>query len=408
VLEKAFPFMEAAAIPGVAIPLLQDDCANTTVDLDWVWETIHLSAGDRTRRLDLDALRHDVDGWFSAPALQGTLGAPAGATQELAHSWLAKAGKRWRPFLTVCAWRACCEEDDHAALRPLALAVECFHKASLIHDDIEDQDATRYGEPTLHEVAGVPLALNVGDYLLGEGYRLIAAHAPPALVARMVTVAAEGHRQLSLGQGSELEWVRHPEALSTMEVLAIFKGKTAPAFAVALTIGAVLGGAGEEELEAIAAYSEALGIAYQINDDLEDASGGRDHDDIERRRPSILMAVANERVKGAERDEVAAWWRGDAQQPSAERLRAILAAHGVENHVRALLASFKERAVQSLRMLDNDSLKGLLRRLMGKIFIEQLNGWCHDESAAAKPAAAKPAAAEPAAAEPAGVAATVA
>jgi geranylgeranyl diphosphate synthase type II len=413
VLEKAFPFMEAAAIPGVAIPLLQDDCANTTVDLDWVWETIHLSAGDRTRRLDLDALRHEVDGWFSIAALSETLGAPAGRTQELAHAWLAKAGKRWRPFLTVCALRACSEVATHASLRGLALAVECFHKASLIHDDIEDQDATRYGEPTLHEEAGVPLALNVGDYLLGEGYRLIAAHAPPETVARMVTVAAEGHRQLSLGQGSELEWMRHPEALSTMEVLAIFKGKTAPAFAVALTIGALLGGAGEEELEAIAAYSEALGIAYQINDDLEDASGGADHDDIERRRPSLLMAVALERVKGAEREEMAAWWRGDAARPTAARVRAILVAHGVETHVRALLASFKERAVQSLRMLDNDSLKGLLRRLMGKIFIEQLTGWCHDESAAGKAAAAKAdvakaAVAKPDAATPAGVAATVA
>ncbi len=391
VLEKAFPFMEAAAIPGIAIPLLQDDCANTTIDLDWVWETIHLSAADRTRRLDLDAMRQEVDGWFAAPALRATLGAPAGATQELAQAWLAKAGKRWRPFLTQCAWRACSTETAPAALRPLALAVECFHKASLIHDDIEDGDATRYGEPTLHAEAGVPLALNVGDYLLGEGYRLIAAHAPPQLVARMVTVAAEGHRQLCLGQGSELEWMRNPEALTAMEVLAIFKGKTAPAFAVALTIGALLGGADEEEIEAIAAYSEALGIAYQINDDLEDAGGGRDHDDIERRRPSILMAVANERVKGPEREEVAAWWRGDDQRPTAARVRSILVSHGVETHVRALLASFKERAVQSLRVLDNDSLKGLLRRLMGKIFIEQLSGWCHDESAAAAPAAAAPA-----------------
>ena len=107
VLEKAFPFMEAAAIPGVAIPLLQDDCVNTTVDLDWVWETIHLSSDDRTRRLDLDALRRDVDAWFTLPALATTLGAPEGQTQQLAHAWLAKAGKRWRPFLSVCAFRAC-------------------------------------------------------------------------------------------------------------------------------------------------------------------------------------------------------------------------------------------------------------------------------------------------------------
>ena len=60
-------------------------------------------------------------------------------------------------------------------LRKVAVAVECFHKASLIHDDIEDNDAQRYGETTLHEEHGVAVALNVGDLLIGEGYRLLAA-----------------------------------------------------------------------------------------------------------------------------------------------------------------------------------------------------------------------------------------
>ena len=59
-------------------------------------------------------------------------------------------------------------------LRKVAVAVECFHKASLIHDDIEDNDALRYGEKTLHEEHGVAVALNVGDLLIGEGYRLLA------------------------------------------------------------------------------------------------------------------------------------------------------------------------------------------------------------------------------------------
>ena len=60
-----FPYMEAAAIPGVAIPLLQDDCIDTNVDLDWVWDFIHLTSDDKTHRLDLDALRKEVDVWFS-------------------------------------------------------------------------------------------------------------------------------------------------------------------------------------------------------------------------------------------------------------------------------------------------------------------------------------------------------
>src|SRR5438128_5398562 len=69
VLERAFPYMEAAAIPGIAIPLLQDDCKDTTVDLAWLWDVIHLTSDDKTRRLDLDQLRRDVDSWFEPDTL---------------------------------------------------------------------------------------------------------------------------------------------------------------------------------------------------------------------------------------------------------------------------------------------------------------------------------------------------
>ena len=68
VLERAFPHMEAAAIPGIAIPLLQDDCKDTSVDVDWVWEVIHLNSADRTHRLDLEALKETARSWFE-PAL---------------------------------------------------------------------------------------------------------------------------------------------------------------------------------------------------------------------------------------------------------------------------------------------------------------------------------------------------
>src|SRR5204863_5079784 len=108
----------------------------------------------------------------------------------------ARAGKRWRPFLSVAAYQAL-RDTPGAALpedvRKIAVAVECFHKASLIHDDIEDNDAERYGEKTLHEEHGVAVALNVGDLLIGEGYRLIASCKISAeQKAQMILVASEG------------------------------------------------------------------------------------------------------------------------------------------------------------------------------------------------------------------------
>ena len=113
VLERAFPYMEAAAIPGVAIPLLQDDCKDTTVDIEWVWDVIHLTSEDRTRRLDLDALRKEVEAWFTPEAWTKSSASPRkGRQRQIAREWLARAGKRWRPFLTVCAWRALQDDPD--------------------------------------------------------------------------------------------------------------------------------------------------------------------------------------------------------------------------------------------------------------------------------------------------------
>src|SRR5438309_1982622 len=74
VLERAFPYMEAAAIPGVAIPLLQDDCKDTAVDVEWVWDFLHLTSDDRTYRLDLDGVRREVDTWFEADSLDAIMG----------------------------------------------------------------------------------------------------------------------------------------------------------------------------------------------------------------------------------------------------------------------------------------------------------------------------------------------
>ena len=387
VLEKAFPHMEAAAIPGIAIPLLQDDCIDTNVDLDWVWDIVHLTSDDRTYRLDLDRIRADVDVWFTPAALERSLGPVRGETDRIAREWLSKSGKRWRPFLTVCAFMALSSDADAPipdAVRDVALAVECFHKASLVHDDIEDADQTRYGEETLHEIHGVPIALNVGDYLVGEGYRLLAETDLSADVrAEMLRLAALGHRTLSEGQGAELSWSSSPRPLSSVQVLDIFRRKTAPAFEVALRLGAAIAHAQGEVHQAITKYSEALGIAYQIRDDLEDWTedpGSRRRADM---RPSLLLAVAYERARTRKAEPAELLdrvWRGSADLLEVRApLDEAIAALAVGDRCRQLLDSYKEEAVRSLAAVESATLKGLLRRVVGKIFNDiELKGWCSE------------------------------
>jgi len=385
VLERAFPQMEAAAIPGIAIPLLQDDCVDTNVDTDAVWDIIHLTSDDKTYRLDLDGIRREVQGWFEAASLDRLMGPVGDETGRIARDWLMKAGKRWRPFLTACAYLAL-RDDPQAAIndevRRAAVAVECFHKASLIHDDIEDADETRYGEAALHETHGEAVALNVGDYLLGEGYRLLASvNAPAEARVEMLRAAAEGHRTLTEGQGAELLWTRAPKTLTSLQVLDIFRRKTAPAFEVALRVGGALAGASEDVRDVFAKYSEALGIAYQIRDDLDDLTGTDAPDDIAALRPSLPLAVGVERAKGQNEEAhaalLAAWRRDTSDTPEA--LRARLIELNVEDRCRRLLDSYKEEAIRSLAVLDEPTLKGLLRRIVGKIFNDiELKGWCRE------------------------------
>ncbi|MDD5349396.1 MAG: polyprenyl synthetase family protein [Chthoniobacteraceae bacterium] len=344
VLERAFAPMAAAAIPGIAIPLLRDGCRDTDVDLDAVRDALRLRAEPRAPRIDLDALRAEVASWFTQESLDALAGPAEGRTEAIAREWLARGGNRWRPLLCASAYRALHHGGGAAAfpdsLRKIALAVECFHKASLIHDDIEDGDAERSGTPALHAEHGLAAALNAGDLLIGEGYRLLAECGLPAEQrAAMLGVAAEGQRQLCRGQGEELLWARNPEPLTQDRVLNIFQQKTAPAFEVALHLGALA--AGRDPHAAIAgalsAYSRALGVAYQIQDDLADAAR-----DAAKQHPSLFPALS----------------RDEAQR---------------------LLDARKTAAVRALAALENPALKGLLRRIIGKIFNEtELTVWCRE------------------------------
>ncbi len=405
VLEKCFPHLEATAIAGVAIPLLQDDCVNTSVDLDWVWDVIHLTSEDRTYRLDLNDLKNRVQQWFERDSLEIIMGVPDGETASIAYDWLARAGKRWRPYLTTCVYLALCDDTFLESpvipedLKKLAAAVECFHKASLVHDDIEDNDDQRYGEEALHVQYGMPVALNVGDFLLGEGYRLIGElDVDPEIKVKMLRLAADGHLTLCRGQGAELCWTRNPKPLSSLQVLDIFRKKTAPAFEVALRLGAFYGGADTDTHEVLHEYSESVGIAYQVRDDLEDYTGDSDSNDLRDLRPSVILSIAHKRSKDGDEKKLldSLWNRACSYDDIADELSRILQERGVIEKAVELKEAYTEQAIRSLRTITNATLKGLLRRVVGKMFGDNLiEGYCSEFEA--RNASGSQARAEPAA-----------
>jgi geranylgeranyl pyrophosphate synthase len=273
-LEKVFPLLVDHAIPGVAIPLTKAGCIDTTVDEDMVAEAITMKSVNVAHSIDFEVVRKEVQGWFRNGALHTYLCPPKGKAGEIALDWLAGEGNRWRPSLLAAVYRAVSGDENFSEkVKIAAFAVESFHKASLVHDDIEDSDDFRYGKETVHKKHGIAAAINIGDLLLGQGYALLMKSVfDEKEKAELTRIASLAHCELCAGQGLDLEWSANSSDLNIETVIEIAKYKTVPAFRVAFEYGAMIGGATEELMELLKKYSEHLGIAYQLKDDIEDSS----------------------------------------------------------------------------------------------------------------------------------------
>jgi geranylgeranyl pyrophosphate synthase len=368
-LSRTFEQVAARGVPGLAVPLLQDGCRNTKVIEEQVRRLLRLSSnGSGQPYRGVDELITAVRGWFSRDAVLEALAPGGDPAAEAGVQWVAKSGKRWRPFLAAavyCALRGADAADVPVFLRRAALGLECLHKASLVFDDIQDDDTVRYGEPSLHAIHGVPFALTVGLYLIGQGYRLLAeCGAAPEIAAEMLRLVSCGHRDLSLGQGAEQSCATGREPPPPSRVVEVFRMKTAPAFEAVLGIGALCGGATAAERGVLKEYGEAVGIAYQIRDDLQDfrAEGG----DPLAGRPSIVASLAYEAADDEGKERIADAWRA-RDAAGAAGLRALAAATDAERRASDLLARYREEALAALRPLTRRNLKILLHAIAGRM-----------------------------------------
>lgn len=415
VLEKAIDKILLAGIPCMAVPLLSSDCRNTSVDEDWVEEMIRESEGTvrdaRTavttrsylhllraaaRLFDSERLDRITPRLRGGPRLsdmngQGVAGLdPIAATEAIAYDFLAKGGKYSRPFITLAAYDAlsgdrCTGAAGARAVESIpesvcrtAMSIETFHKASLVHDDIEDHDAFRYGEATLHARYGVPTAINVGDYLIGMGYRLVsreAAQLGSDVVSDILDALAEAHMRLSEGQGAELLWRdARDKRLQPIDALKIYALKTSPAFEAALYCGVRLATDAALYAPAIRRFSRNLGVAFQILNDLIDWQGDSHNKlsaggDVLGGRPTVLWALALEGLDASRRDELlrAVAEDGDAPTVRVARVRALYEEAGAFDNARRLVEKHRQRAESIADAIEPEPLRRLLRYLVDSV-----------------------------------------
>src|SRR5947209_3176931 len=198
---------------------------------------------------------------------------PATIHKAMRYSLFA-GGKRLRPILCLAAAEAC--DGTIAGALPAACAMECVHTYSLVHDDLPsmDDDDFRRGRPTSHKVFGEGIAVLAGDALLTIAFEILAQAKPTRRygINKMISelAIAAGSRRLIAGQVADLE--AEGKDATREQVRYIHENKTAAILAASVRLGAMSANATPRELAAIGKFGEALGLAFQVIDDILDVT----------------------------------------------------------------------------------------------------------------------------------------
>lgn len=269
-------------------------------------------------------------------------------------------GKRLRPMLTLAAARLCGYSGPFHV--HLAATVEFIHTATLLHDDVVDESAQRRGRPTANLLWDNKSSVLVGDYLFARSFQLMTETDNMrvlSILSNASAVIAEGEvLQLTAAQD-----LRTNEAI----YLQVIRGKTAALFSAATEVGGVIAGAAETQVKALFDYGDALGIAFQIVDDLLDyggsdtAIGKNTGDDFRERKLTLPVIKA---VAKANEDERAFWVRtiekGKQSDGDLEQARAIMARHGAMDDARQDALAWAKKARSALDALPDHPLREML------------------------------------------------
>nr|WP_321249323.1 polyprenyl synthetase family protein [uncultured Ruegeria sp.] len=272
-------------------------------------------------------------------------------------------GKRLRPMLTLAAARLFGYSGDHHVR--LAATVEFIHTATLLHDDVVDESAQRRGRPTANLLWDNKSSVLVGDYLFSRSFQLMVETGSLRVLDILANASA------TIAEGEVLQMTAATD-LGTHEgiYLQVVRGKTAALFSAATEVGGVIAGASEEQVKALFDYGDALGIAFQIADDLLDyqgdskATGKNVGDDFRERKLTLPVIKA---VAQATADEHAFWERtigkGRQQDGDLDHALSLMNKYGTLEATRSDAIGWAGKAKTALEVLPDHEIRSLLRDL---------------------------------------------
>ncbi len=354
VLQRSFEPVSNAAVPVIGLPLMYDGCENTKVDLKWMYDEIRVfNQNPANEPISISGLKLNLETFFSNGSMDNVF-STKDKTDRIAKEFMQIGGQRMRPLLAALAYQAYAADLKEEILYSLSLIIECFHKASLIHDDIEDDSDYRYEEPTAHKKYGIPMAINTGDYLIGKGYQSISElPVEGRIIAKALQQVSQSHLMLTRGQGDDILFNSDEIKPGVEQTLQVFRNKTGEAIKVALLLGAILGDAAESDLAVLKQFSDYFGIAYQIRDDINEFVEENSHEKIA--DFPFFISLVNEKIPDVHISDLA-------------HFRKMVVDNKLDKVATTYLDDYTQKCYAELDKLQNAKLRLSLYGVLGKVF----------------------------------------
>ena len=271
-------------------------------------------------------------------------------------------GKRLRPMLTLAAAQMCGYTGPYHI--HLAATVEFIHTATLLHDDVVDESAQRRGRPTANLLWDNQSSVLVGDYLFSRAFQLMVETGNLQVLDILANASA------TIAEGEVLQLSVTQDLATTEEIyFKVIRGKTAALFAAAMEVGAVIAQQDNKVVQALYDYGDALGISFQLVDDLLDyvgteATGKSIGNDFRERKLTLPAIMA---IKLANDTELVFWKKciGEGKQETGDLdlALAIMDNHGTLEETRTKALFWANKAKAALNIMPEHQLKKMLTDL---------------------------------------------
>ncbi|MCI5866691.1 MAG: short chain isoprenyl diphosphate synthase IdsA [Methanosphaera sp.] len=288
--------------------------------------------------------------------------------------YLTKAGgKKIRPALTMLSCQAVSGSTERAL--KAAVAIELIHTFSLIHDDIMDNDDTRRGMPAVHKVWGEPTAILAGDTLFSKAYESLISTASENIPYEKVldSLRILSDACISICEGQVLDMSFEDTFDVTLDAYndMIYK-KTGALITASTTIGAIIGGASEIQIDALRKYGENIGIAFQIQDDYIDLTGDDSigkpvGSDLVEGKKTMMVLFALEKANSEDHDRLIELLQANDEAIIPEAME-LLNKYGAIDHARLAAYDHVIRAKEALSVLPDSDAKEVLFKLADYVF----------------------------------------